>query len=142
MNRRAIAWALLVVVGIYGLVISLLGRVAFSYGYRPEAHSTIMFIRYLQPVLVLPCFLVALVPRRSATLPLWVLTVSIASFPFLIRDANLRAVLGYWNVPFGVRAVKELAMVMVIPVVVQMAVWLRSRPKMYEVGDPGLTTHK
>ncbi len=142
MNRRAIAWVLLVVVGVYGLVISLLGRVAFAYGYRPEAHSTIMFIRYLQPMLVLPCFFVALVPRRWATLPLWVLCVSIASFPFLIRDANLRAVLGYWNVPFGPRAVKELAMVMVIPVVVQMAVWLRSRPKVYEVGDPGLTTRK
>ena len=142
MNRRAIAWVLLVIVGIYGLVISLLGRVAFAYGYRPEAHNTIMFIRYLQPVLVLPFFLMALVPRRWATLPLWVLCVSIASFPFLIRDANLRALLGYWNFPYGARAVKELAMVMVIPVVVQMAVWLRSRPKVHEAGGPGLTIHR
>jgi len=142
MNRRSIAWVLFVIVGIYALVISLLGRVAFAYGYRPEAHNTIMFIRYLQPVLVLPFFLVALVSRRWATLPLWALCVSIASFPFLIRDANLRALLGYWNVPFGARAVKELAMVMIIPVVVQMAVWLRSRHKVQEVGDQGLTIHK
>lgn len=127
MNRRAVAWILLVAIGFYCLCISLLGRVAFAYGYRPEAHNTIMFIRYLQPVLVLPFFLVALVPRRWATLPLWVLCVSISSLPFLIRDAQLRSLLGYWNVPFGVRAVKELAIVMVIPVVVQIAIWLKSR---------------
>jgi hypothetical protein len=126
MNRRAIAWILFVSVGVYCLVISLLGRVAFAYGYRPEAHNTIMFIRYLQPVLVLPFFLLAVVPRKWATFPLWVLCVSIASFPFLIRDAQLKMLLGYWNVPFGVRAVKELAIVMVIPVVVQLAAWLRS----------------
>ncbi len=34
--------------------------------------------------------------------------------------------MGYWNAPLGVRVVKEVAMVMVIPAVVQLAVWLRS----------------
>ncbi len=126
MNRRLVVWLLFGAVGIYCLFISLLGRVAFAYGYRPETHSLILFVRYLQPILVLPFFLVSLVPRKWATLPLWIVCVSIASFPYLIRDPNLRALMGYWNAPLGVRVVKEVAMVMVIPAVVQLAVWLRS----------------
>ena len=117
---------LFVLVGLYSLSMSLLGRVAFAYGYRPEDHSIIMLVRYLQPMLVLPLFLVSLVPHRWATLPLWALCLSIASLPYLIRDANLRILLGYWNAPLTVHVVKEVAMVMVIPVVVQVAAWLRA----------------
>jgi len=126
MNRRSVAWLLFGLAGIYCLLVSLLGRVAFAYGYKPEAHSLILFMRYLQPVLVLPFFLLSLVPRRWTTLPLWIVCVSIASFPYLIRDQNLRMLMGYWSAPLGLRMIKEVAMVMVIPVVVQIAVWLRT----------------
>lgn len=105
---------------------SLLGRVAFAYGYRSEAHSLLMFVRYWQPLLVFPFFLLSLVPRKWATLPLWFVCLSIVGFPYLIRDANLRTLLGYWNAPLGVRAFKEAVMIMVIPFAVQLAVWLKS----------------
>ena len=39
MNRRTTAWILIAMVGIYCLLISALGTVAFAYGYRPEAHQ-------------------------------------------------------------------------------------------------------
>jgi hypothetical protein len=131
-NRDITGWStaylfVIAVLGLYSLAISALGNVAFGYGYRPEAHNVMLFIRYFQPVLVFPFFLISLFRRKWATIPLWVLALSICSLPFLISDAKLRALLGYWNKPFGLHALKEIAMVMVIPVAAQMAVWLRSR---------------
>jgi hypothetical protein len=125
MKSRTVAWVLFVLTGIYCLCVSLLGRVEFAYGYKPEAHSAVMLMRYLQPVLVLPLFLLALVPRKWATFPLWALCISIAVFPFLIRDENMRIQLGYWSSPSGIYALKEIAIVMVIPVMVQFAAMLR-----------------
>jgi hypothetical protein len=136
MSWRTVSWILFGAIGLYCLGISLLGQITFAYGYRVEAHSTIMLIRYLQPLLVLPFFLLALVPRKWATLPLWILCLSVASFPFLIRDANLRALLGYGNVSVGVR-VQELGMVIVIPIVVQLAAWLR----LAELSAPRISSH-
>ncbi|HEU4414994.1 MAG TPA: hypothetical protein VFT65_09455 [Candidatus Angelobacter sp.] len=87
----------------------------------------LVFIRYLQPVLIFPFFLLSLVPRRWATIPLWFLSISICSFPYLITDEHLRAVLGYTR-PAGVRLlqdIKDMAGLIIIPVVVQLAAWLR-----------------
>ena len=78
--KRTAAWFLFGVAGIYCLCVSLLGRVAFAYGFRPEAHSAVMFVRYIQPVLVLPLFLLALIPRKWTTVPLWALCISITVF--------------------------------------------------------------
>ena len=124
-NRLALAWILFVLIGIYCLGVSSLGRVSFAYGYRPaEAHSTLLFFRYLQPILILPFFLLSLIPRKWATIPLWFLSISICSLPFLITDDHLRALLGYWR-PVVPREIKEIAMVMIIPIVAQFSVWLR-----------------
>ena len=125
MNWRDAALVLLGIVGLYCFGISMLGGVAFEYGYRAEAHSMLIFIRYIQPILVFPAFLLALIPCKWTTFPLWILCLSIASFPYLIRDTNLRAQLGYWSIPVE-KEIKELLMVMVIPIVVQLATWLRS----------------
>jgi hypothetical protein len=143
-NKSAWGSAYLLVItgiGLYCLGISALGRLAFAYGYRPEAHSLILFIRYLQPMLVFPFFLVSLIPRKWSTFPLWVVCLSVCSFPFAVRDAELRTLLGYWNSPFGLRAAKEIAMIMVIPVIVQMAVWIRARHNARQVqhGGPNLS---
>jgi hypothetical protein len=128
MTRRLAYMVLIVGIGLYSLGISALGKMAFDYGYRPEAHSLIMLIRYLQPILVFPLFLVSLLPRKWTTLPLWLVCLSISVLPFMIRDAKEKLFLGYWDTPFGLREVKEIAIVMLIPVVVQMAVWLKPEP--------------
>lgn len=49
---------------------------AYSYGYRPDDHSLLMWIRYSLAPLIFPCFLFALVPRRWATVPHWLVSIS------------------------------------------------------------------
>ena len=117
----------MVVAGCYAFAISALGSIAFDYGYRPEAHSAILFIGYFQHILVFPFFLIALIPRKWATLPLWAVCLSICCFPYVIHDAQLRTLFGYGNNQFDLRDLKGISMVMVIPAAVQTAVWLRSR---------------
>src|SRR5215469_13499823 len=107
-TRRAMGWTLFVLAGIYCMGIAMLGRLAFAYGYPSGAYSTIPFIRYLLPLLILPLFLVTLAHRRWATIPLWVLCLLMYTFPFLITDANLRKELGYFTQPLG-REIKTAA---------------------------------
>jgi hypothetical protein len=126
-TRRVVAWALLIAVGVYAIAIFALGRLAFAYGYHPEAHSVLMFISYIQPMLVLPCVLFALLPRTWATAPLWIVCTSISIFPFIITDAKQKVLLGYRDTPPGLREVKEIMLVMLIPLLVQIAVLLKTR---------------
>ena len=110
---------------IYSLALTVVGMVAFDNGYRPEAHSAFLFYRYLQTMLVCPLFLISLIPRRWTTVPLWFICLSISSLPYLIRNPLMKTRLGYFSRPFGSAAVEEIALIMVLPVVVQLAAWLR-----------------
>ena len=82
--RRELAWVMIVVVVLYGLWLSALGAITYGYAYKPEAHSLMMFSRYTQPMFIFPCALIAFVPRRWATIPLWLLSISIALFIYLL----------------------------------------------------------
>jgi hypothetical protein len=139
-TRRVITWALLIAVGVYAIAIFALGRLAFAYGYHPEAHSVLMFISYLQPMLVLPCFLFGLLPRKWATAPLWIVCTSISIFPFIITDARQKFLLAYRDTPHGLREVKEIMLVMLIPLLVQIAVLLKTRSGKQEFNRGSVNT--
>jgi hypothetical protein len=122
--RAGLSGILLLAMGVYSFILFFLGRLAFAYGYHPQAHSVAMFVRYMQNMLVFPCFLLALLRYRWTTVPLWVVCTSICVFPFFIVDPAQRF-LGYGNTSFDRSELKGIMLVMIIPVLVQIAVLLR-----------------
>jgi hypothetical protein len=121
--RRGLAWVVIGSVGLYSLWILLISSMAYSYGYRPEDHSLLMWIRYVQAPLIFPCFLFALIPRRWVTIPLWIVSISTSGLPYLL-NAQQKAWLGYWTTPFDLRKVEEISLIILIPVATQFAVLL------------------
>jgi hypothetical protein len=122
--RRELAWVMIVFVGLYGLWLSAMGSIAYGYGYRPEAQSLLMFIRHTQPLFIVPCVLLALVPPWWAMVPLWLLSISICIFPYVL-NVQQNGALEYVNAPFSVREVKEIALVMLVPIAMQIALLLK-----------------
>jgi hypothetical protein len=126
--RRELAWVMIVVVVLYGLWLSALGAITYGYAYKPEAHSLMMFSRYTQPMFIFPCALIAFVPRRWATIPLWLLSISIALFIYL-PDFQLEDALDTWAAPFAIQEAKEIAQVMIVPVAMKIAVMMKQSGK-------------
>jgi glucan phosphoethanolaminetransferase (alkaline phosphatase superfamily) len=124
--RKELAWIVIFFVGLWSLWIFLMSFMFYSYAYRPEAHSFLMWIRYTLTPMIFPCFLFALVPRRWATIPLWVVSISTIALPYLL-NAQQKAWLGYWTTSFNHRDTKEIAQIIVIPIATQLAVMLQWR---------------
>jgi hypothetical protein len=62
----------------------------------------------MPPILPFPCFLIALIPRKWATIPLWL-------FSFWVTAT--------WD---QVHFPQKVILVMLIPVIAQIAVWLKA----------------
>lgn len=109
--------------GAYCLITSILCMAPFAFGYDPKAHSLLMFIRFVQPMLIFPCFLVALVPKRWASIPIWLVCLSVATFPFFL-NAKEKMLLAYSAAPVNWQDVRQISAIVVIPLLVQFAIWL------------------
>jgi hypothetical protein len=118
------------IVGIvlYALWLSALGAVTYGSEYKPEARSLLILIRYTQPMFIFPCVLVALVPRWWTSVPLWMLSISVALFIYL-PDFQLEDALDSWAAPFAMQQAKQMAEVMIVPVVMQIALLLKRSGK-------------
>jgi predicted membrane-bound mannosyltransferase len=125
MNVRGNASAaLLIVSGILCLVASVVSILTFSYGYNTHSGSMLLAFYWGRGLLIFPCFLIALSKSKWSVLPLWLLCLTLAILPLLI-PSNLKFALGARDVPFGVREVKEVISIMLLPSLVQLAHSLR-----------------
>jgi hypothetical protein len=123
-HRREFAWILIVLVVLYSLWFSAIGSISYGYGYKPEANSLLMFISYVQPMFVFPCVLLALVPRWWAIVPLWLISISICLFPY-VMNVQQNGALEYVNAPFSVQEIKEMAQVIIIPIAMLIALLIK-----------------
>jgi hypothetical protein len=120
--RERVGWAILLAEGIYTLSLLCLSSLAWSYGYRPEAHSPLLFVRYSLPLLIFPCFLLALVRRRWAPAPLWIVSLCVLILPFAL-DTRSRIFVGYR--PNASASMREFAILLLIPLGTQLGLWLK-----------------
>ncbi len=127
--RRQLAWVIIVAVVLYALWLSALGAVAYGSEYKPEARSLLMLIRYTQPMFIFPCVLAALVPRWWTSVPLWMLSISISIFIYL-PDFQFEDALDSWAAPFAMQQARQMAGVMIVPVVMQIALLLKRSGKL------------
>ena len=73
---------------------------------------------------VFPCVLLALVPRWWAVVPLWLISISICLFPY-VMNVQQNGALEYVNAPFSVQEIKEMAQVIIIPIAMQIALLIK-----------------
>jgi hypothetical protein len=76
------------------------------------------------PMFVFPCVLLALVPRWWAVVPLWLISISICLFPY-VMNVQQNGALEYVNAPFSVQEIKEMAQVIIIPIAMLIALLIK-----------------
>jgi len=122
--RETISIVLLAISGTLCLVASVLSTMALSYGYDPHSRNMLLALYWGRGLFIFPCFLIGVLRSKWSVLPLWILCLILATLPFVI-PSNMRFALGIRNVPFGMRELKEAASVMLLPLLAQLARWLR-----------------
>ena len=106
------------------LYVSLRG-IGSRWIYRVEAHLAMIWLRYSLLLLIFPCYFIALSRRWWTTIPLWLVSTSIMLTQFLMA-AQQGAAVGSGAVDDSYIYVGEMTKIMLIPMVVQFAIVLRS----------------
>lgn len=113
--------------GVYSFFILAVAQLNMSY--RPVSNDLrwIGTVSYVAPMLLFPFVIVALIPRRFATVGLWVISLLTISLPlFLSTDVRLK--LGYANESRSIfRLFMNAFPLLAIPLATQLAVELRKR---------------
>ena len=120
--REGAGWVILLAEAICTFSLLGLSLLAWSYGYRSESHSALLFVRYALPLLIFPCFLLALVRRSWSTAPLWIVSLCVMILPFAL-DTRSRIFVGYR--PSAPASTREFAMLLLVPLGTQLGLWLK-----------------
>jgi hypothetical protein len=89
-----------------------------------EARSSMVWVRYMLLVLIIPAYIIALSRRRWTTVPLWLVSTSVMLTQFVMSTQQSS------NLVDGVQPstlvyVGEMTKIMLIPIAVQLAAVLR-----------------
>jgi hypothetical protein len=118
--------------GLYSFFILAVAQLNMSYRTVPDDIRWIGTVSYVAPMLLFPFVVVSLIPRRFATVGLWVISLFTAALP-LFLSTDIRLKLGYAGDSRGLfRVFMDAFPLLAIPLATQLAVELRKRDKSVE----------
>jgi hypothetical protein len=142
--RKVLSVLLFLAAGLYSFFVLAVAQMNMSYRTVPNGLHWIAIISYVAPMLLFPFVMVALIPRRFATVGLWVISAITITLP-LFLSTDIRLKLGY---PSESRSLFRLFMnafpLLAIPLATQLAVELRKGTRFVEHagGDRDLPREK
>ena len=125
--RRLSSALLFLASGVYSFFILAVAQLNMSYRGVPDEIGWIGTVSYVAPMLLFPFVVVSLIPRRFATVGLWVISLITLALP-LSLSTDIRLKLGYASESRSLfRLSMEALPLLAIPLATQLAVELRKR---------------